>query len=83
MHSALIELPQWTQLSISHEDTQKPLGLKSLCVCILISVLYKGQDTSTKPYKIWALVTLKFLSSIALHGNKDVLNAPPVNEIQI
>lgn len=76
MHSALlIKLPQWTQLSISHEDhPETSEGLKSLCVCILILSPIQGtRHRPTKPYKIWALVTLKIPFSIALHGNKDVL----------
>ena len=76
MHSALlIKLPQWTQLSISHEDhPETSEGLQSVCVCILILSAMQGtRHRPTKPYKIWALVTLKIPFSIALHSNKDVL----------
>lgn len=41
----LIKLPQWTQLSISHEDhPETSEGLKSVCVCILIPSAIQGTD---------------------------------------
>lgn len=71
----LIKLPQWTGLSISHEDhPETSEGLKYVCVCFNSQCDTRDRRWLTKPYKIWALATLKFPFSIALHGNKDVLS---------